>query len=301
MTGFITGATGFIGYAVSAELARAGHKVYGLARSSEGAKRLSVAEVRPVFGDMRDPESYLAAAREAEVLIHCAAEYSAEYMSLDRRTVQALLSAAASSGLPRLMIYTSGCWLLGDTGPTPATETTVIDPLPMLEPRAETERIVLAANRGPLRTIVLRPGCVYGGSGSLTAAWFESAATDGAARIVGDGDFHWTMIHLADLATVYRLAAESDFGGELFNVSDSSRHTVMQCARAVSQVVAGTDRVVTTPVDEAERTMGPVARCLTFDQQVDSSKARTMFGWTPRHAGFVDGIRRHYEGWKGSR
>ena len=59
---FVTGATGFIGFAVATNLARAGHKVYGLARSAEKAQRLSAAEVLPVTGDMSRPETYLEAA-----------------------------------------------------------------------------------------------------------------------------------------------------------------------------------------------------------------------------------------------
>lgn len=74
---FVTGATGFIGFAVASSLARAGHKVYGLARSAEKAQRLPAAEVLPVMGEMSQPDTYLEAASRCQVLIHCAAEYSA--------------------------------------------------------------------------------------------------------------------------------------------------------------------------------------------------------------------------------
>jgi nucleoside-diphosphate-sugar epimerase len=298
---FITGSTGYIGYAVARELARNAHEVFGLARTQEKARMLSAAEVLPVMGDMREPESYAEAAREADVLIHCAAEYSAAYMELDRATVRGLIETARSTGRPRLILYTSGCWLLGNTGPLAADETSPLRPPAMVAPRAETEKIVLEASGKKLRTIVLRPGCVYGGSGGLTGAWFESAQKEGAARIAGDGNFHWTMVHVADLAVAYRRAAESDLEGEVFNLSDHSHASVRECAGAASLVVTGTDRVVTTPAEEAIASMGPVAECLMLDQHVDSAKATRLLGWNPAHTGFVDGVRRYYESWKASR
>jgi nucleoside-diphosphate-sugar epimerase len=41
---FCNRATGFIGFAVATNLARVGHKVYGLARNAEKARRLSATE-----------------------------------------------------------------------------------------------------------------------------------------------------------------------------------------------------------------------------------------------------------------
>lgn len=298
---FITGATGFIGHAVAANLARAGHEVVGLARTGEKAKRLAAAEALPVMGDMRQPETYIEAAGSCQVLIHCAAEYSAQYTELDRRTVSELLKSAHDSSRPRLFVYTSGVWVYGNTGGRAVDESTPLNPPAMAAARVETEATVLAASTGRVRTIVIRPGCVYGGAGGLTATWFESAEKEGAARIVGDGSFRWSMVHVSDLAEAYRLAVESRLAGEVFNLTDRSRSTVLECARAASQAATGTAAVATTPVEEAAKTMGAMAEGLTLDQHVDSSKAVRLLGWQPRHGGFVDGAARYYRSWKASR
>jgi nucleoside-diphosphate-sugar epimerase len=295
---FVTGATGFIGFAVATNLARAGHKVYGLARSAEKAQRLSAAEVLPVTGDMSKPETYLEVASRCQVLIHCAAEYTARYMELDRITVTELLKSAQASGQPRLFVYTSGCWVYGSTGAAAADESTPLNPPTVVKPRVETETLILAANGGRLRTIVIRPGCVYGGAGSLTASWFDSAEKEGAARIVGDGKFRWAMVHLSDLAEAYRLAAESAFGGEVFNLTDCSRFTVLECAEAASAAATGAGKVESIPVEVAAKSMGPMAECLALDQHIDSSKAARLLGWQPRHGGFMDDVARYYRSWK---
>jgi nucleoside-diphosphate-sugar epimerase len=165
-------------------------------------------------------------------------------------------------------------------------------------PRVEHEAIVLRGNAGAVRTLVLRPGCVYGGRGGLTAAWFESAMKGGAARIVGDGSCRWPMVHVEDLARAYVRAAECPWGGHVINVTDRSRFTVLQCAQAASRAAGRAGKVEVMPVDEAVRTMGPVAECLVLDQHVDSSKAVRMLGWQPRHGGFPEAAARYFTAWK---
>jgi nucleoside-diphosphate-sugar epimerase len=295
---FVTGATGTIGFAVSSAFARGGHEVYGLVRSPEKAKRLAGAEALAVIGDMAQPRSYKETLRHAQVLVHCAADYSERSVELDRTTVHTLLEAASQPNLPRKVLYTSGCWQIGDTGDGFADEATAPNPLPFLIPRVETEQVVLAANRGQVRTIVIRPGCVYGGNGSLTSTWFETAKRDGSARYIGDGSARWAMVHLSDLADAYVRAAESAWGGEIFNVTDHSRFTVLECASAASKAAGANGKVHSVTVEEAAKTLGPIAQCLVMTQHLDSSKATRLLGWQPRHSGFVDGVRQYFAAWQ---
>jgi nucleoside-diphosphate-sugar epimerase len=297
---FVTGASGYIGSAVCEELARAGHEVLGLVRSEAKGRPLAAREIRPVVGTMQDPDAWIGATRDCSVLVHCAAEMSPQFHALDRQTIDALLGSPSSAPAARLVLYTSGVWVYGDTGTRTVDESTPLRPPAMPKPRAETEERVLAANTSRLRTLVLRPGCVYGGSGSLTAMWFDSAAKSGAARIVGDGSQRWAMVHRDDLALAYRLAIESSCAGEVFNVTDRSRFTVHECASAASRL-AGTGAVESLPLARATQELGSVAECLAMTQHVDSSKAARVLGWNPRHGGFVDGVERYFTAWKASR
>jgi uncharacterized protein YbjT (DUF2867 family) len=54
---FVTGATGYVGFSVATALRRAGHRVWGLARSEAKARRLAQHEIEPVVGDLADPGS----------------------------------------------------------------------------------------------------------------------------------------------------------------------------------------------------------------------------------------------------
>jgi nucleoside-diphosphate-sugar epimerase len=295
---FVTGATGYIGFAVASAFAAKGHHVVGLARSAEKAKLLAAAEIQPVIGNMNDPSSYTDAARSCELFIHCAAEMSEEFHMLDRKTANHFMDIARTSPSKHSLIYTSGVWLYGQTKGACVTERSALNPARLVLPRQETEKLVLNANNEQLSTMIIRPGCVYGKSGSLTASWFESAVQHGKTQIVGDGHFHWSMVHIEDLADLYVRVGESYLHGEIFNATDGSRLTVLDCAKAVNRVVNGNEAVDIIALEQAAKTMGDFAECLTLDQHVDSSKANRLLNWQPRHRRFIDGVSRYFDAWK---
>jgi nucleoside-diphosphate-sugar epimerase len=69
---FVTGASGFIGSAVVAELRDAGHEVTGLARSPDAASRLTVLGADVKLAVSADTGSLRAAAAAADGVIHLA-------------------------------------------------------------------------------------------------------------------------------------------------------------------------------------------------------------------------------------
>ena len=322
---FITGATGYIGFAVSAALRRHGHRVFGLARNDTRAARLTRHEIEPVIGDLAGPKSYADVAARCSVLIHTAFEYSAEGVAKDKLAIETLLDAGRRGAQPKTLIFTSGAWVYGDTGDQMVDETSPLDPIELVAWRPAHEQLVLRASG--VRGLVIRAGCVYGGAGGLTARWFAEPAaairspspegrggqgvrTDGAAArgedvesrpgaaVVGDGRNRWTMVHLDDLACAYVRAAESGLGGEIFNVTDRSRFTVLELATAAARAAGYTGEIRPIPLAEARKTMGDFADALALSQHVDSGKAVRLLGWQPRHGGFLDEVDLFYRAWK---
>lgn len=293
---FVLGATGFIGNRVAQALRQAGHQVWGLVRSQEKAAGLEAQEIHPVLGDLADPASYAEAAAECSLLVHAAADYQADTAALDLATVEALLAAGKHGRRPKTLLYTSGVWVYGSTGETLVDETSPLAPPEAVSWRPAVEQKVVSATE--VRGLVLRPGCVYGGRGSLTGLWFQGAHRGGALTVVGDGRNRWAMVHVDDLASAYVKAAESGLAGEVLNVTDRSRATVGEMAQAVAAATGYSGEVQHQPVAEARQALGPMAEALALDQHVDSRKAVRRLGWYPRHTGFVAETETYFRAWR---
>lgn len=291
---FVTGATGHVGFRVAHAFRRAGHHVLGLTRSEAGATRLDRHEIRPVLGTLQDPGSWKGA-EEASVLVHVASDSKADTWAADRAAIEGLLALAGKGASTKTLLYTSGVWVYGGTGDRMADETTPLAPLPMSLPRVEAEKRVLSAPG--VKGIVLRPGCVYGYGGSLTAMWFGGAAA-GSLEVVGDGHNRWATVHADDCADAYVRAASSGLSGEIFNVTDRSRAPVRRLAVAAARAAAFKGEIRWVPLDEARKKMGGFADALALDQHVDSRKAVAILGWQPTHGGFEDEVETYYAAWK---
>ena len=163
---FVTGATGHVGFRIAAALRRRGHHVLGLTRTDAGAARLGRHEIHAVQGSLQDPGSWKGA-EDCSVLVHAAVDYTTDTFALDRAAVNSLLSLAGRGAGVKTVVYTSGVWVYGSTGDTLVDETSPLAPLPMSLPRVETEKAVLTTHG--VKGLILRPGCVYGYGGGMTA------------------------------------------------------------------------------------------------------------------------------------
>src|SRR5436190_3141745 len=104
---FITGASGWIGSAVTDELLAHGHKVVGLARSDETAAALEAKGATAHHGSLDDLDSLASAAAAAEGVIHLAFKHDfSDYAGAghsEHLAVQAMLDALAGSDRPFLL------------------------------------------------------------------------------------------------------------------------------------------------------------------------------------------------------
>jgi nucleoside-diphosphate-sugar epimerase len=284
---FLTGATGYIGGAVADALLRAGHSVVGLARSDEAAGRLSAKEITPFHGDLNSPASLARAAAESDAVIHTGTTNDG---NIDQAAVRAMLDALRDSGKP--FIYTSGIWVLGDTGGSIADETWPLNPAALVAWRPAAEQMVLSSAAAGVRSIVIRPGVVYGRGGGIPAEFVRSARETGAARYIGTGENRWPMVHVEDLAELYVLALQRAPSGTIFHATDGSSYRVREIAEAASFGAGADGRIQSWPLDEARKTLGAYADALVLDQLVTSENAKSTLSWKLWTVSVIEDLRR---------
>jgi nucleoside-diphosphate-sugar epimerase len=283
---FLTGATGHVGAAVLDALIRGGHTVTALVRDHEKAERVAARGGRPVIGNLADPESFRAAADAQDGYVHTAIDkVGGRGPSIERLALETIIAAAkrprtAGSNAPakRFVIFTSGVWVIGQA-PEPVAEDVPLNPIAMAAHRPEHERLVLESANDQLRTMVVRPGVVYGGGNGIVSDLFKSA-TNGLVRVVGDGNNRWPLVYDRDLADLYaRLAVNQDASG-VYHANDEGDERVNDIVAAISPYVSVRPDVRHVPIEEARTKMGPVADALALDQVVRSPRARAL-GWSP--------------------
>ena len=245
---FITGATGYIGLNVANTFRRAGYQVFGLVRSVDKAPLLERIEIIPVVGSLQKPHDFKDIAAQCDVIIHTALDRQADTETLDRNMVRFLLETIREAAQPKTLIYTSCIWVLGNSERQPLTEQSHISPPQELAWRLQVEKTVLNAEF--TKGLVIRPGVVYGRQGGLTGMWFHGASNGGVIQIVGNGQNHWAMVHVNDLAQGYLLAAQRGNGGESFNLVDSTRSTVMAMVSAAAKAAGNIRQLEFIPKDE---------------------------------------------------
>jgi len=299
---FLTGATGYIGSAVLDALLRGGHQVTALVRDPEKAERIAMRGVQPIIGELSKSKSYAAAAEGCDGIIHTAFEYSKRGTEVDRDAVQSLLAIArrrSSSGDAPFFIYTSGVWVLGNTA-TPAEEDATLDPAPHVAWRPVHERLVLDEGRdGTVRTALIRPGIVYGGSRGIIGDMLKDAA-NGLVRVVGSGKNHWPCVYDRDLADLYLRIATSPEASGIFHANDEGDERVIDIAEALAKHARIPADIRHVPIEEARAKMGEYAEALALDQRVRSPRARAL-GWNPSLRSVARNVARLLEEFRNTR
>jgi nucleoside-diphosphate-sugar epimerase len=292
---FVTGASGFIGHALCTQLLPHGHEVSALVRRA-GSEPPGT---RAVAGDLTDPHSLseaIAAARP-ECVIHLAAEIASQRNDGKLASVnivgttrlleacQALNGSGPSAG-PRIVFASTV--VTGDAHGALLTED---QPLPVQTPygrsKQEGERLV---HESGLPSVVVRPSHVYGPGGWYAHELVARLRQPGRFAVIGSGENLWDVVHVDDVASALRLAAEEAPAGSTYHVVDDEPISYYDFMALTAQALGvGAPRRI--PIALARIVAGQNAvDAVVRSARSSNAKIRSELGWEPAYPTAHEGV-----------
>ena len=144
-----------------------------------------------------------------------------------------------------------------------------------------------------MRAVVIVSSTAYGdGGGAIPGALLASPRDDaGNLIMIGTGQQHWSTVHVADLADVFRRALENGFARGRYVIGNGVNSTLAELTEAAA-AAAGASGAVPGSDEEARARLGDnFAEVLLLDQGTDAAKARAELGWHPSHPSLADEFR----------
>ncbi|MFK4104443.1 SDR family oxidoreductase [Streptomyces sp. NPDC019531] len=277
---FVTGATGFIGSAVTRELLDAGHEVLGLARSDRSAEAVKAAGAEVHRGDLNDLDSLRRGAEATDGVAHLA--FIHDFTNLpasgeaDLRAIEAIGEVLDGTGKP--LVVTSG--LLTAPGRL-GTEEDPADPDSPGKHRHASEFATLAlAERGVRASVLRLPPSVHGeGDIGFVPMFIDAARAKGVSAMVGDGGNHWAAVHRLDAARLYRLALETAPAGVRLHAIGDEGVPFREIAETIGRGLEVP--VVSVPPEQATDHFGWLGRFATVDMRASGALTEKLLGWRP--------------------
>lgn len=286
---FVTGATGFVGSRVVAELKGAGHQVLGLTRSDAGAEALKAAGAEAHRGDLEDIGTLRTGAAQSDAVIHCAFRHDwtkfAENCELDRRAIEALGDELAGSHRP--LLVTAGAAALAQG--RPATEDDAPVPSSPRLPRVSEQTAMAQIAKGVNAVVVRLPQVHDTVKQGLVTYLVALAREKGASAYIGEGTNRWAAAHVLDVARLYRLALEKNEAGARYNAVAEEGVTLKEIAEAIGRGLKVP--VVSKTSEEATGHFGFLAAFAGRDLVVSSALTQKRLGWHPSGPGLLEDLK----------
>ena len=221
----VTGATGFVGGHVAADLLAHGWTVRALVRpESMGSGRLP-AGCAPVPGDLLDASAVRAAAGGVDAVFHVAARYSLARARADEvyRTntegTANVLRAAAEAGAP--VVHCSSVATIGlPADGSPGTEDTPLPPAQVIgaykRSKVASERLALEAAARGQHVVVVNPTAPVGPGDHVPTPTGRIVTDFLAGRMPAYVDTGLNLVDVRDVAAGHRLALERGTSGRRY-------------------------------------------------------------------------------------
>lgn len=291
----VTGANGFVGSALRAELNRHGYDVRAAIRSAKARDN----ESATVVGSIDGQTNWLDALGGIDTVIHLAArvhvmrEKAADPLAAFREVnvagTERLARAAAASGVRRL-VYVSSIKVNGEqTNGEHFTERDVPfpqDPYGISKYEAEQALLQVAHETG-LEVVMVRPPLVYGPGVGGNFLRLLKLMAKGIPLPLGAVNNLRSMIYLGNFVdALIKCGTHPAAAGQIYLVSDGDDLSTTRLLQTIAQLMG--KRSYLWPLPSSVLTLGGVVtgmsaevERLTDSLQVDISKIRNELAWSP--------------------
>jgi nucleoside-diphosphate-sugar epimerase len=293
----VTGANGFVGHALCAELSRRGYQVRGAMRSE---KTECACQERAVVCEIDEMTPWAEALTRIDVVIHLAARVHvmqdnssdplAEFRKVNVAGTEHLARCAAANGIKRF-VYVSSIKVNGEathgsekfTGediPSPQ------DPYGVSKCEAELALHRVSAETG-LEVVIVRPSLVYGAGVKGNFAQMLKVLARGIPLPLASVDNLRSLVYVGNLVDALILCATHPAAaGQTYLISDGEDISTPDLLRQLGAAMGCPARLLPCPqallklagqltgrADQVERLLGSL--------RVDSGKIRRELNWSP--------------------
>lgn len=264
---FVTGASGFIGGALTTRLLERGDHVVALARSDAAAEKVAARGAEVARGDLLDEDSIAAGMVGCEVGYHVAGVNSHcprdpdMLLRVNVGGAEAAVRAAARAGIGR-MVYTSSAASLGEPEGTVGTEDcthrgSYLSVYDRSKHEGEQAVFAAAAETG-VEVVAVNPSSVQGpprtgGNGGIIIAYLNG-------KLPAFVNTYVSVVDVQDCIEGHLLAAERGESGRRYLLNGATLHS-LEALEIVSELSGVRDRVrmIPSPVARAAVAMAEAA------------------------------------------
>ncbi len=282
---FVTGATGFIGSALVADLIQAGHQVLGLTRSEGGAESLRVAGADVKHGNIEDLDSLRDGASKSDGVVHLAFNHDFSQFQKncedDRKAIEAIGEVLIGSNKP--FVVTSGTAIAANVDGKPSTED---GPTAAWNPRAASEAAMKAFTARGVNTSVVRLPQVHDTRKQGLIPYVAAIAREKkVSAYIGEGANRWPAAHVSDVSRLYRLAFEKGEPGSIYHAVDEEGVSMKAIAEALGRGLKVP--VVSIKPEETDAHFGWLGLFTAHDMPSSSALTRQKLNWKPTGPGLI--------------
>jgi nucleoside-diphosphate-sugar epimerase len=302
-TAFVTGASGFIGGALTRRLVTEGWTVRALARSEKSAKAVREHGATAVKGDLDDVQSMRDGMAGADVVFHCAAHLGEWGNPEDFERVNVTgtgnaIRAAKDTGTPRFVHVGTEAALMNGRPLVGVDETAPLQTgSKALYPRTKALAEKEARQAG---AVVIRPRLVWGPGDTTILPALTDAVRRKRFAWIGGGRHRTSTTHVDNVVEGLLLGAQKGEPGEAYFVTDGEPQVFREFITRLlaTQGIEVPDRSVPRAIPGALATVGeaawrvlplpgrpPVTRLAFWlasqECTIDIARARRDLGYSP--------------------